>query len=70
MVAGSDCFEVFTHIDYAVRSWPAAEGGRAVSFGSDAHTPRTLAADFPEATAMLEAFGFSEGARPEDFWTR
>ncbi len=115
MVAGSDCFEVFTHIDYAVRSWPAAkvgpfdprrfeegfragmraiaqsghalemntrrlwpwipqwwseEGGRAVAFGSDAHVPEAIAANFPEATAMVEWYGFRPGARPEDFWTR
>jgi len=115
MVDGSDSFEVFTHIDYAVRSWPvdqagpfdprrfeegfrgamraisasgralemntkrlwswipewwAEEGGRAVSFGSDAHGPDSLAAGFPEAVAMVEHFGFTPGARPEDFWTR
>jgi len=115
MVAGSDSFEVFTHIDYAVRAWPtltegpfdprrfeegfragmraiadsgralelntrrlwswipqwwAEEGGRAVSFGSDAHDVATLAANFPEAMAMAEAFGFRSGSRPEDFWMR
>lgn len=115
MVAGSDSFAVFTHIDYAVRAWPtltagpfdprrfedgfragmraiassgralemntrrlwswipewwAQEGGRDVTFGSDAHVPENLAANFPEATAMLESFGFRPGARPEDFWRR
>ncbi|KRA24019.1 hypothetical protein ASD65_05980 [Microbacterium sp. Root61] len=115
MVDGSDSFEVFTHIDYAVRSWPvdaagpfdprrfeggfraamrsiagsgralemntrrlwpwmpqwwAQEGGRAVTFGSDAHGSESLAANFPEAMAMVESFGFRPGARPEDFWTR
>lgn len=115
MVAGSDSFAVFTHIDYAVRHWPVAEegpfdprrfedgfrqgmraiaqsgralemntrrlwswipqwwaeeGGRAVTFGSDAHTPDVLAADFGEAVAMLEHFGFRPGRRPEDFWIR
>jgi histidinol-phosphatase (PHP family) len=115
MVAGSDSFQVFTHIDYAVRSWPAGtagpfdprdfeegfraamraiadsdralemntrrlwswipqwwaeEGGRAVAFGSDAHDAETVAANFPEAMAMLDYFGFRPGARPEDFWTR
>lgn len=115
MVAGSDSFVVFTHIDYAVRSWPvstagpfdprrfedgfraamraiansgralemntrrlwhwipqwwADEGGRAVTFGSDSHGPAALAANFPEATAMLEAIGFRPGSRPADFWTR
>lgn len=115
MVSGSDSFAVFTHIDYAVRTWPtdtagpfdprdfeegfraamraiagsgralemntqrlypwvpqwwSEEGGRHVSFGSDAHHPSVLAANFPEATAMLEHFGFRAGTRPEDFWVR
>ncbi|MDQ0642264.1 PHP domain-containing protein [Microbacterium murale] len=115
MVAGSDSFVVFTHIDYAARSWPvpvagpfdprpfeegfrvamraiadsgralemntrglqswipqwwSEEGGRAVSFGSDAHGPDTLAAHFPEAMSMVESFGFRPGRKPEDFWTR
>jgi histidinol-phosphatase (PHP family) len=115
MVAGSDSFAVFTHIDYAVRSWPvdtagpfdprrfeegfraamraiagadralemntrrlwpwipqwwAEEGGRAVTFGSDAHRAEDVAAHFPEAMAMVEYFGFRPGSRPEDFWTR
>jgi histidinol-phosphatase (PHP family) len=113
MVAGSDSFVVFTHIDYAVRSWPVAvagpfdprrfeegfraamraiadsgralemntrrlwpwipqwwsqEGGRAVSFGSDSHGPDQLAANFPEAMAMIESFGFRPGSRSEDSW--
>ncbi len=115
MVSGSESFEVFSHIDYAVRSWPVVEvgpfdhrrfesgfrvamraiadsgrvlelntrrlwpwipqwwteeGGRAVSFGSDTHQHWGLAANFPEAMAMAEFFGFKPGARPEDFWTR
>ncbi|MBA8795342.1 histidinol-phosphatase (PHP family) [Friedmanniella endophytica] len=116
VMAGSDAaFPVFTHLDYAVRSWPterlgpfdpytfeepfraamraiaasgralelnvgvirpwiaqwwAQEGGRAVSFGSDAHTPDRLAANFPDAVAMAEQNGFRRGRRPEDFWTR
>lgn len=115
MVAGSDVFEVFTHIDYAARAWPVAEvgpfdprrfeegfrtamrsiaesgralemntsrlwswvpqwwaeeGGRAVSFGSDAHVPEAVARNFPEAMVMLESFGFRPGSRPEDFWMR
>lgn len=27
MVTGSDTFEVFTHIDYAVRAWPTEQVG-------------------------------------------
>lgn len=115
MVSGSDAFEVFTHIDYAVRAWPTEEvgpfdprpfeegfrsamraiagtgralemntrrlwswipqwwreeGGRAVSFGSDAHTAQALANGFPEAQHMLDQLGFRPGARPEHLWTR
>ena len=116
MMAGSDAFAVFTHIDYAVRYWPtdaagpfdptrfedgfrqamravaqsgralemnvggwlrpwipqwwSEEGGRAVSFGSDAHTEDLLANNFPEAMAMAEYHGFRPGRRPEDFWLR
>ncbi|MGY2112732.1 PHP domain-containing protein [Nocardia gipuzkoensis] len=115
VVAGSEAFAVFCHIDYAVRAWPTAtsgpfdphrfeegfrtamraiadsgralemntrhlrpwipqwwaeEGGRAVTFGSDAHVPEALADNFPEAVAMIEHFGFRPGRRPEDFWTR
>ncbi|WP_458683735.1 PHP domain-containing protein [Prescottella equi] len=115
MVTGSDEFEVFCHIDYAVRAWPTAdagpfdphhfeerfraamraiadsgraleintrrlrpwipqwwkeEGGRAITFGSDAHVPEALADNFPEAIAMIEHHGFTPGRRPADFWTR
>ncbi|QAY70417.1 PHP domain-containing protein [Xylanimonas protaetiae] len=115
MVEGSEAFEVFTHIDYAVRLWPVAtagpfdprafedpfrramrsvaeadralemntrrlwswipqwwadSGGKAVTFGSDAHTPEAIASNFPEATAMLEHFGFEPGSTPEEFWVR
>ncbi|MEV2224149.1 PHP domain-containing protein [Nocardia vinacea] len=115
MVAGSDSFTVFSHIDYAVRAWPTGdagpfdprrfedgfrsamraiadsgralemntrrlwpwipqwwreEGGRAVTFGSDAHVPEALADNFQEAVAMVEHFGFRPGRQPEDFWTR
>jgi histidinol-phosphatase (PHP family) len=115
MIAGSDAFSTFTHIDYAIRSWPAAtagpfdptrfeegfrsalraiadddralelntrrlgawiprwwaeEGGRAVTFGSDAHEPRALAQDFPDSALLAEACGFRPGRRHEDPWTR
>ncbi|MDQ2662359.1 MAG: hypothetical protein M3Y52_10855 [Actinomycetota bacterium] len=115
MVAGSDVFQVFTHIDWVARYWPvdeigpfdpkpfeegfragmralaasdralelntrrlwswmpqwwAEEGGRAITFGSDAHEPESLAAGFPEAMQMAEYFGFRPGRRPQDFWVR
>ena len=53
-----------------IPQWWAEEGGRAVSFGSDDHATHGLAANFPEATALLDHFGFAPGRRPQDFWTR
>ena len=50
--------------------WWTEEGGRAVTFGSDAHVPEALADNFPEAVAMVEFFGFRAGRCAEDFWTR
>ena len=50
--------------------WWREEGGRAVTFGSDAHEPLALAAGLAEATAMVEAHGFRPGRHPHDFWTR
>lgn len=113
MVAGDEPYEVVTHLDYAVRTWPrdapfdvrafeelfraamhaiadsgralemsaallqpwmpqwwAEEGGRAVSFASDAHVPSSLGVRFAEAVAMVEAAGFRPGRRVEDLWVR
>jgi histidinol-phosphatase (PHP family) len=50
--------------------WWYEEGGDAVSFGSDAHTPEVVARGFADAAAMVEAQGFSAGRGPEDFWRR
>ncbi|WP_254549967.1 PHP domain-containing protein [Catellatospora tritici] len=50
--------------------WWRDEGGRAVTFGSDAHVPAVLAHGFAEAVAMVEAYGFRPGRHSYDFWTR
>jgi histidinol-phosphatase (PHP family) len=50
--------------------WWRDEGGDAVTFGSDAHSPAALAHGFVEAASMVEAHGFRPGAHPYDFWTR
>ena len=113
MVSGSDVFEVFTHIDYPVRSWPGGseafdagdfeeelrhalkalavgervleintrvplhptilswwrqEGGRRVTFGSDAHLPDALGHGLTEAAALAEANGFGPDTKPEEPW--
>ena len=115
LVAESENFEVLAHVDYPVRSWPAAagafvpekfeeefrhtlrvtaqsgrvlefntevplhatilrwwhqEGGDAVTFGSDAHDPATVARGFRDAVHMAEAHGFRPGQRPYDAWCR
>lgn len=115
MVAGSSSFSVFTHVDYAVRSWPVAaegpfdparfeegfrgalrslaqggitlelntrrleawvprwwaeEGGRSVTFGSDAHEPAFLASGFSRAVSLAGSNGFHPGERLEDPWLR
>ncbi len=50
--------------------WWRDEGGEAVTFGSDAHSPAALAHGFADAAAMVEAQGFRPGRHPHDFWTR
>ena len=46
--------------------WWREEGGRAVSFGSDAHEPGEIARGFAAAREMAEAFGFSDAS--EGLW--
>ncbi|MGI8868068.1 MAG: PHP domain-containing protein [Mycobacteriales bacterium] len=53
-----------------IPQWWSEEGGRAITFGSDAHQPHRLAGNFPEAVAMVEYVGFRPGRHPADFWTR
>ncbi|TYB62634.1 PHP domain-containing protein [Nonomuraea sp. PA05] len=50
--------------------WWRAEGGQAVTFGSDAHDPSLVAHGFREAADMAEAHGFRPGQEPYDFWAR
>ncbi|HEY1178859.1 MAG TPA: PHP domain-containing protein [Phytomonospora sp.] len=50
--------------------WWREEGGDAVTFGSDAHTPAGLARRFAEAVDMVEAQGFRPGRHPYDIWSR
>lgn len=48
--------------------WWRDEGGRALSFGSDAHRPEGVGARFAAATDVAEAAGFRPGRDPLDFW--
>jgi histidinol-phosphatase (PHP family) len=72
LAASDRCLEVNTRLPLAaeVVGWWYEAGGDAVSFGSDAHTPRALARDFEVAAAMVEAHGFRPGRDRHDFWRR
>lgn len=50
--------------------WWWQEGGDAVSFGSDAHTPFRIGAKFDIAVDVVEAAGFRPGRDRLDFWRR
>jgi histidinol-phosphatase (PHP family) len=54
----------------AVLSWWREEGGRAVCFGSDAHTPEHVGAGFGRAQDVAALAGFKPGADPLASWTR
>ena len=51
-----------------VLGWWRAEGGRAVSFGSDAHDPGKIAAGFQLAGQLAEAAGFRPQDDPDGYW--
>ena len=48
--------------------WWREEGGRAVSFGSDAHLPNRVGDRFKLAADIVEQAGFRPGHDPYDFW--
>jgi histidinol-phosphatase (PHP family) len=50
--------------------WWREAGGRAVSFGSDAHRPERVAAHFAAAADLASAAGFRPGRHPHDHWLR
>ena len=51
-----------------VLDWWREEGGRAISFGSDAHSPEHLAAGFDLARELATAAGFKPPDDPLAFW--
>ena len=53
-----------------VLSWWCEEGGRTISFGSDAHSPDALAAGFQIARDLAAAAGFRPQADAAAFWFR
>ena len=50
--------------------WWHEEGGRAVSFGSDAHDPSKVASGFRLAAEAVQAAGFKAQDDPAGYWLR
>ena len=55
-------------VSVSLLRWWREEGGRALSFGSDAHLPGYVGERFAEAAGLAEAAGFRPGRDPFDFW--
>jgi histidinol-phosphatase (PHP family) len=53
-----------------VIGWWHEVGGSAVSFGSDAHDPSTIARGFAYAAQAVEAAGFRPASDPAGYWLR
>ena len=53
-----------------VLGWWRQEGGAAISFASDTHSPDALAAGFREAVRVAQAAGFKPARDPADIWVR
>jgi len=53
-----------------VLGWWVEEGGRALSTGSDAHSPEMIAMGFELASRLAEAAGFRPNDDPAGYWLR
>ncbi len=72
LVASSRVLEVNTRVPLhpQVLAWWRKEGGRAITFASDAHSPDALADGFARAVRVADAAGFRPGPDPSGFWVR
>lgn len=70
LAAAGKTLEVNTKVPLRpeVLDWWRQEGGRTITFASDAHEPGALARGLREASRVAAAAGFSEGTGPFDFW--
>ncbi len=57
-------------LDASLITWWREEGGRAVSFGSDAHDPFTVGREFASAAALAQSAGFGPAAAGSGLWVR
>ncbi|MGH3150081.1 MAG: PHP domain-containing protein [Streptosporangiaceae bacterium] len=57
-------------LDASLLTWWRAEGGQAVSFGSDAHDPLSIGREFASAAAMAQAAGFGPDSDRSGLWVR
>jgi len=53
-----------------ILAWWREDGGQAITFASDAHSPDRLAAGFAEAVRVAETAGFGAGKDPLGLWHR
>jgi histidinol-phosphatase (PHP family) len=53
-----------------ILAWWREDGGRAITFASDAHSADRLAAGFAEAVRVADAAGFGAGNDPLGLWYR
>jgi histidinol-phosphatase (PHP family) len=72
LAAADKALEVNTKVPLhpEILAWWRQEGGRSITFASDAHEPDALARGFREASDIARAAGFREGRDPLDFWRR
>ncbi|TCC25762.1 PHP domain-containing protein [Kribbella speibonae] len=72
LAAGGKALEINTKVPLSpqILRWWHAEGGAAVTFGSDAHEAGVLARGFAEASAIAEGCGFRPGVTPWSPWVR
>lgn len=72
LVASDRVLEVNTRVPLhpKVLAWWREEGGRAITFASDAHQPDDLATGFAAAVRVARAAGFRPGRDPHGFWVR
>ncbi|MCW2139947.1 histidinol-phosphatase (PHP family) [Actinoplanes cyaneus] len=71
LAATDRTLEVNTRIPLAseIVRWWRDEGGKVVTFGSDAHVPDAVGTGLSAAVHMVEAHGFRPGRHPYDRWT-